>query len=500
MAIDTRTDKPRLRYPGAHPFSDDSLSRILFHGRDPESVSLANAIVANRLVLLFARSGLGKTSLLNAGVAEPLRSKGFLPLTVRLNNTDAGALESMYRGIEAACIRQSVEYKRGNTSSLWHFFKTAEFWNQDRLLEPVVVLDQFEELFTLQSESHRSQFLDQLSYLVRGIRPTGPSDGGTSGTQEATLNDSPPCAKVVISLREDFLACLEEMSNRIPEILEHRFRLLPLSREAAVKALLEPAAIKDAQLSTQPFEIDPQLTETVLDFLTRRKDGDAPRSSDSVEPFQLQLICQHLEEVGSKKQHDQTFGINRITLEDLGGKSKLQHILKDFYRRQIKALPFFRRSGVKRLLSESLISSSGRRLVMEESEINTLLGVRPVTLQALVDGRLLRVEQSVNGKYYELSHDSLIQTVLHSRRWPLMGKAIGKLALVGLLIAWVIGTFILEGTRLPERLIQIERNIVGAAGYAIGYGLGACLFVWFVVRVVFKKAREVKALWGRLRV
>jgi hypothetical protein len=499
MAIDTRTDKPRLRYPGAHPFSDDSLSRVLFHGRDQESVALTNAIVANRLVVLFARSGLGKTSLLNAGVTEPLRLQGFLPLIVRLNNTDVGALESMYQGIEAISTRQSIEYKPGDKTSLWHFFKTAEFWSNDRLLEPVIILDQFEELFTLQSESHRSQFMDQLSYLVRGIRPTGSFDGSKDGTSEAMLSDSPPCAKVVLSLREDFLAYLEEVSSRIPGILEQRYRLLPLSREAAVKALLEPAAIKDAQLSTQPFEIDPQLTETVLDFLTRRKDGDAPRSSDSVEPFQLQLICQHLEEVASKKQHAQTFGTNRITLEDLGGKSKLQRILKDFYRRQIKALPFFQRSGVKTLLSESLISSSGRRLVMEESEIKALLGVKPATLQALVDGRLLRAEQTAKGKYYELSHDSLIQTVLHSRRLWFMWKASGiALILLGGILWILIAVF--SSLPLYRELIMKMENELGMGVMIFSIILTWSLLLYYLWSVSRGQVRKLKAVWGRLRV
>src|SRR5262249_40662634 len=54
------------RYPGAQPFSDDALSRKIFFGREPEVIALSDQILANRMVVVYARSGLGKTSLLNA--------------------------------------------------------------------------------------------------------------------------------------------------------------------------------------------------------------------------------------------------------------------------------------------------------------------------------------------------------------------------------------------------------------------------------------------------
>ena len=47
--------------------------------------------------------------------------------------------------------RQGIEYHAQNTSSLWHYFKTVEFWREDLLQTPVLVLDQFEEIFTLQN-------------------------------------------------------------------------------------------------------------------------------------------------------------------------------------------------------------------------------------------------------------------------------------------------------------------------------------------------------------
>jgi hypothetical protein len=454
----------RNRYPGAQPFTDDGLSRRLFRGRERECTALIHQILANRLVVLFARSGLGKTSLLNAGVAENLRGLGFLPLTVRVNNGDSSPLESLYIGIAAECVRQSVEYVPGEKSSLWHFFKTAQLWRGDILLKPVLILDQFEELFTLHAEQPRSTFLDQLSYVFRGIRPAdSPSNLAGAISSPTDVTDTAPQIKVVVSLREDFLAYLEELSDRIPEILDQRFRLLPMDRKAASKAIEEPAMIEDPILNTRPFELDSHAKDTILDFLERRATTLTKRTASQVEPFQLQLICQHLEEIAERKQRDVANGTVKISLDDIGGESSLRRILGDFYARQISAIPsFFQRRGVRRLCSEFLISPQGRRLRMEESEVKRLTGVKPDTLLKLVDRRLLRVDQIAEGSYYELSHDSLISPVLDSRRIWFLLRAVALLVftfmtfLIAVGIALGVGGIVSLGPKDVEGVLTVS--------------------------------------------
>ena len=133
----------------------------------------ADQILANRLVIVYAKSGLGKTSLLNAGVAWRLRNANCLPLMVRVNDTVHGALASVYDGMREAAERQNIEYQPGQSDSLWDFFETSEFWRGDILLRPCLIVDQFEELFTLQSSQHRTDFIAELGFLLRGARPPG---------------------------------------------------------------------------------------------------------------------------------------------------------------------------------------------------------------------------------------------------------------------------------------------------------------------------------------
>jgi hypothetical protein len=73
---------------------------------------------------------------------------------------------------------------------------------------------------------------------------------------------------------------------------------------------------------------------------------------------------------------------------------------------------------------------------MEESEIKRHTFVDSATLHTLVDHRLLRAEQTAEGTYYELSHDSLINAVLGSSRWSLTFRA-GAYLIVGV-ASWVV--------------------------------------------------------------
>ena len=492
LAPPAATDPPAAqtaaptRYPGAQPFADSTLSRKLFSGRDQEAVALTHQVLANRLVVLFARSGLGKTSLLNAGVVEPLRAQGLLPLTIRFNDVEHGSLAAFYASVRSGCLQQGIEYLAGDDRSLWHFFKTAEFWQGDQLLEPVLILDQFEEIFTLQSEAQRTAFIDQLSYLVRGVRPK-PADRA-DGAGNAALSDAPPRVKIVLSMREDFLANVEELSDRIPEILDNRFRLLPLTRANAAQAIERPSKVEDPALATQPFRIGEDAKELILDFLQRRVDGSRSQAAAQIEPFQLQLICQYLED--SQQRRTDKSASQVLSAADIGGEARLRRITKSFYRRQLLTVPFWQRRRVRALCSESLISLGGRRLRLEESEITRLTGVKAATLNLLVERRLLRVEPSDAGAYYELSHDSLVAPVLESRRVWFLLRTLGLLLLAA--ASTVVLLFVTAGA--ATSLIDMEKPLELVIAVPIIAGLG-----WWAAAWLRNRWRDVTEMWRRIR-
>jgi hypothetical protein len=346
----------RARYPGTQPFEDDEISRKIFFGREHAARTLTDLILANRIVVVFGKSGLGKSSLLSAGISQRLRDQGRLPLIVRVNDIQRGPFVSVLEGIQVAAQRQKVEYVPGKPESLWSFFKTVEFWHGDLLMTPVLILDQFEELFTLQGREARAAFIADLGYLVRGARP--PSNDATY----ASLSDAPPPINVVLSLREDYLGFLDDAADRIPQILSHRFRLTPLSVETAAEAMIGPAGIDDQSFQTKPFQYDPETIATILGYLSKRRTKSVAEKEAYVEPFHLQLICQRIETIVAKQQQESQAGLH-ITMDSIGGESALQQTLEEFYTHTLRAFPKTSvRRAVHRLCEDLLISPEGRRL------------------------------------------------------------------------------------------------------------------------------------------
>src|SRR6185436_17366367 len=103
---------PDNPWPGLAPF--DETDREYFHGRAAESGELLRLVRREPLTVVFGRSGLGKTSLLKAGLFPLLRSEDCLPVYLRLDHAEpadtAPALrEQIFRGLQTACDADQVQ-------------------------------------------------------------------------------------------------------------------------------------------------------------------------------------------------------------------------------------------------------------------------------------------------------------------------------------------------------------------------------------------------------
>jgi hypothetical protein len=111
---------------------------------------------------------------------------------------------------------------------------------------------------------------------------------------------------------------------------------------------------------------------------------------------------------------------------------------------------------------------------MEESEIQRHASVSPATLRTLIDLRLVRAEQTPEGTYYELSHDSLINPVLASSRWQLRSRAFwylgsGFVYVTCVLVSFAFGVYF---SFLSSKQTGIDRYldiIVSALFYVIAW-------------------------------
>ena len=454
------------RYPGLKPF--ERSQSTVFHGRGEDIKRLADLVLRERLVVLFSKSGIGKTSLLQAGVAPELERKDFIPIFLRSERTETPLLDTLTEMLAKSPQVSGYDHTGELHPSATH---RPTFWEQIKRLEfdvnglpatPVLVFDQFEELFTLaHSERSRSQFLSELADLANETMPSTLRDellgrfqaGDPAVTVEAMQWwERQPDVRIVLSIRSDFLHLLDEVSTSIPGILRNRFQLQPLSREKARAAIVQPAVAEGSFASPQ-FEYSEASLAEMIDFLAGKEssekttfdsdDAHTLRRRDEIESVNLQIICQDIEEkIIEQEIKEECFSVEPGFY---GNEKGLQASLRNFYRNQLDGFPkayvervlqktarslpiseadqvLTARSPAKlsalaqRIVEESLVTPGNRRNSVVDDTLIDEYQVTPDFLDTLVDkSRLLRREPRLDDFYYEISHDTLLPAIIESR-------------------------------------------------------------------------------------
>ncbi|WP_417909161.1 HEAT repeat domain-containing protein [Candidatus Electronema sp. PJ] len=266
-------------YIGLKPFTEQEKDR--FFGRDRETSILLDKIRANRLTLLLAASGVGKSSLLQAGIMPTFRADGHAELIYH----------NSWAAEPGAALRQSIlnHYaKRPGLSGFGGDFTQLSL--KDTLLactlfgsgQQILLLDQFEEFFNYQRfQKGFKTFVEELSAAV--------------------LDRSLP-ACFVFSMREDFALELNAFKPFLPGVFDNYFRLEKLTRDQARLAIEQP--LKQIGWSFAPKQDSNEgLLEQVLDDLAKREQERQFGVQELlalqelpllVEPPHLQIVCQEL--------------------------------------------------------------------------------------------------------------------------------------------------------------------------------------------------------------
>lgn len=398
---------PSHPWLGLASFSEET--RAYFHGREDEVAELARRIQRKLLTVLFGQSGLGKTSILRAGIVPRLRTQGYCPVYVRI---DYGAdAPPAARQIKDAVLRETAAagtWTRAGVAepdeSLWEFFHHRDDVLHDaggQVLTPLLIFDQFEEIFTLAQgddagRRRAAAFLEGLAELVEN-RPSKALDARLEHDDSAierfdfARNDY----RVLITLREDYLAHLESLKSEMPSITQNRMRLAPMTGQQALAAVTRPGG--------------KLVSEEVAQAIVRFVAGGAELAHAQVEPSLLSLICREL--------NDKRVAAGRpeISLDLLAGSH--DSILSDFYERALADQP----AAVRNVIEDVLLTSSGyRENVAEERVLDALAaaGAAPdarSVLALLVNRRLLRIEDRLDVRRVELTHDVLCGVVRASR-------------------------------------------------------------------------------------
>ncbi len=343
----------------------------LFFGRDSVLHTVAERVMTSRLLVLHARSGAGKSSLLNAGLIPYLFNRSWLPIIIRTGRDPLGA-------VKAVLSRPSVGPWPAVLTTIPFSDLLGLICQQgSRSQQPLVVIfDQFEELFTLQPDPDvRARFATDLAICLADI-------------------DLP--VHIVLSLRGDYLTDLDSLAVYVPSILDNRYLLAPMGRSDAEAAITQPLSMMRPSRS-----YDPALLCEVLDDL----------EGMGMELPHLQIICTRLS-AGLRPEESL---ITQKHYQRLGG---APGILGGYLRQEVEALG--RDAGLARAIlivlvapdqtRQKLDADSLREQMTQRSDldhVNSLLGT-------LVTIRLLHQETHEGVMRYELAHDYLIGEV---RAW-----------------------------------------------------------------------------------
>lgn len=374
----------------------------MFFGRDAEGADLFGLVKTRPLVVLFAKSGIGKSSLINAGLAPRLEAERFLPIFVRFQNTESSPIEILDR-ILAWYLNHDLLQKFAPAEAdqqLWHKMKACSSPGGET---PVFVFDQFEEFFNHPHES-RVAFANQLADLVEGRLPEGElaklqAIPRSERTPEQLAWYTPVEVKFLIAIRSDRLSEINEMSAALPSVLHNRFELRPLTSAQAQQAIEQPAQL-DGDFGSPKFSYHP---DTLRDILTNLRG----KLADEIESFQLQILCGEVEKmVRHRGQPNLT-----VTPDYLGGDEGIRNILNNYYENQIASLDPQTEQTVARLLIEDQLIANMKRIGVAVETVSLPVGL----VEKLLLSRLIRRAPTHLGDVFEISHDTLVAPIVKSR-------------------------------------------------------------------------------------
>ncbi len=396
-------------YIGPRPFNRDAEDQKRFFGRDFETDEIISLIFTHQLVLVYSQSGAGKTSIFNAQIAPTLEKNEFdvLPLArvgissfIELhsiyphNNVKNSYITNLYLLNVFQSLKQEFDdpqlfLDKSLSSFLNEYFPSIET-PKGKHRPQVLILDQLEELFGLYIEGWREQQEEFFKQVTEALNTN-------------------PLLRVVFVIREDYLAQLDPFLEIFPEALRPRFRLERLREDAALSAITMP--LHNTNRFFQPGAAK-KLVNDLLKMRVENPDGKMVEvKGEFVEPVHLQVVCHRL---WLKAKTDGILQITEIQIGDVN------EALEFFYNDAINDASNdsnIHQNEIRRWVETSLITATGTRSIVHRGPEYT--GEIPnIIVDILEKKHLTTSERRAGGKWYELTHDRMIEPIkISNARW-----------------------------------------------------------------------------------
>lgn len=198
----------------------------IFFGREDEVQELYARIHETNLVLLYGASGTGKTSIINCGLNNEFEASDWLPIYIRRQDNFQTAIVKEIQNLAIQQKPAELSIISQLESLYLDYFKTT-----------YLIIDQFEEIFILGNKEEQVEFFKLLDKL---------------------LNHRNLKCKVILIMREEYLAYLSDFEYIIPSLFDNRLRIEKMSTrklEEVIKGTLHEFGIRMPHKENIPAEI-----------------------------------------------------------------------------------------------------------------------------------------------------------------------------------------------------------------------------------------------------
>lgn len=369
------------------------------YGRDVETHNISNSIINNLHTLLYGQSGVGKTSLLQAGIYPRLRANGFFPVYIRLGlisytedynkyiideiAKEAGRIDSS-TGKELILVRKLLDEPSYRNYSILDYLQGTQFITEMKEIKiPVLIFDQFEELLT------NAYIHEKTSSLIKELYPL--------------IDDSFDLAypflsysnyRIVFCMREDFLYAFEDIVDtfNLSELKHNRIRLKYFTenqaKEVAVTLLTNTSSYKE--------------DETIMVSKCAEQIVKSCKNTDYYEGISTALLSLVCEELSYSELS---------TVSDFDEKT-ISRIIYNYYDSKMSLVSY----KTRKVLENNLITSDGRRASIDMEDYIKQGYLYEQDIQLLTNKEhLLSIQKVGNRSRLEFSHDIITKLINNKR-------------------------------------------------------------------------------------